>query len=70
MEKPSVIIIDALGADRIEARLGVTSHMIRYARSTGSFPASWYDTIERMCAEEGVRCPRSAFNWKATRGAA
>lgn len=57
-------IIDTLTPDAICADLGVSSHMIRHARTTGVFPSSWYDRIFEMCSAIGIPCPRSAFNWK------
>jgi hypothetical protein len=67
MNKPAVIhITDTLTAPAIMARLGVSSHMIRHARTTGVFPASWYAPVKAMADEVGIPCPLSAFNWKAT----
>ena len=66
MNKPAIKnITRTLGDDAISAALGVTQHSIRGARSTGLFPASWYDTLQSMCIEVGIPCPRNAFNWKA-----
>jgi len=66
MNKPAIHnITDTLGADAICAALDVTPHSIRHARTTGLFPASWYDALYSMCDEIGIPCPRSAFNWKA-----
>lgn len=63
--KPTVIaIIDTLGAETLCARFEVTNHAVRAARVAGSFPASWYATLDVMCAEAGIECPREAFNWK------
>lgn len=64
MSKQARPIIEALGAEAIQSRIGVGEHMIRHAKSTGKFPSSWYDLIERMCVDAGIRCPRSAFKWK------
>jgi hypothetical protein len=58
-------ITDTLTAAAICAELGVTPHSIRYARTTGAFPASWYANLRRMCDEVGIPCPLSAFNWKS-----
>jgi hypothetical protein len=66
MSKHIVIAItDALGAEAITGRLGVTGHSVRHARTTGVFPASWYGPLSGMCAEVGVSCPLEAFNWKS-----
>ena len=69
--KRSVIAItDALGAEAISAKLSVTAHSIRHARTSGSFPASWYAPLDEMCDAANVECPRDAFNWKAAAEAA
>lgn len=47
------------------SRLGVSFHMIRYARTSGVFPASWYNDIDKMSRDAGIDCPRSLFNWKS-----
>lgn len=66
MNKPAVIsITDAITSDRICKELGVTHHSVRYARTTGLFPASWYAPLLDLCGDAGVECPMSAFNWKA-----
>ena len=59
-------MIDTLTADAIMAKLGVSFHMIRYARTTGMFPASWYGPLKVMADDVGIPCPLSAFNWKST----
>jgi len=63
--KPVHQIIETLTPDAIMARLGVSFHMIRYARTSGVFPASWYDDIEKMSRDAGIDCPRDLFNWKS-----
>lgn len=66
MNKPAVITItDAIPAEAICQRLGVTSHSIRHARTTGGFAASWYVGLSELCRDAGIECPKSAFNWKA-----
>ena len=66
MNKQAVIhITDAFPVDDLCARLGVTPHSVRYARTVGVFPASWYAVLSDMCTTAGILCPRSAFNWKA-----
>jgi len=59
-------IIDTLTAEAIMAELSVSFHMIRYARTTGMFPASWYAPLKAMADEVGIPCPLTAFNWKPT----
>jgi len=58
-------ITDALGSHEIEDALNVSRHSIRYARTEGVFPASWYGPLSAMCRNAGIECPLSAFNWKA-----
>ena len=66
MNKPAIHhITNTLGTDTICEVLGVSSHSVRNARTTGLFPASWYDTIQVLCIESGIPCPRNAFNWRA-----
>ncbi|AKG94552.1 hypothetical protein Shpa_41 [Paracoccus phage Shpa] len=66
MNKPAIHhITTTLGTDAICSALGVTPHSVRHARTTGLFPASWYDALSSMCTETGIPCPRNAFNWKA-----
>jgi len=58
-------ITDTLTAEAICAALGVGMHSIRYVRTDGLFPASWYGPLKSMCDEAGIECPLSVFNWKA-----
>ena len=67
MNKASVHhITDTLSSDAICARLGVSHHSVRYARTDGAFPASWYGPLKEMCDETGIPCPLTAFNWKTS----
>lgn len=66
MNKPAVLeITDAIPSELMCARLGVSAHSVRGARTSGVFPASWYAVLSDICAEVGVGCPRDAFNWKS-----
>ena len=66
MNKHSVHqITDTLGGEAIATRMGVSSHMIRHARTSGMFPSSWYAALKAMCDDVGIPCPLSAFNWRA-----
>ena len=58
------LIVAIVGADKICATLGVTSHSVRYALNAGSFSASWYAGLLRLCKEAGIDCPMALFNWK------
>lgn len=65
MNKASVHhITKTLTPEAIMERLGVSFHMIRHARTTGAFPASWYRQMKDMCDEVGIPCPLTAFNWR------
>lgn len=54
-----------LGASRLEAALGVSSHSVRAACTQGLFPSSWYLVVRDLCAEQGVVCPVKAFKWRS-----
>tara|TARA_Y100000766_G_C18471096_1_gene395247 strand:+ start:214 stop:459 length:246 start_codon:yes stop_codon:yes gene_type:complete len=57
------VICDALGRKEIGRRLGVSKAAVANAVSDGRFPSRWYKVISRMCADQGVGCPLSAFNF-------
>lgn len=57
-------ITDTLGVAALTARLGVSRHAIRYARTTRTFPPAWYAALKDMCEEVGIPCPISVFAWK------
>lgn len=57
-------IINALGADTVQRICEVGEFSLRAARRDGQFPASWFDAIDRACAEQGIHCPRSLFAFK------
>lgn len=64
MNKSSVIqITDAIGG-KIPEVIDVKARSVRAARENGFFPSSWYAALDELCAEVGVDCPRSAFNFK------
>lgn len=65
MEKQTVpAIIDAIGPDRIAAKLGVSLHAVRYAKTDGLFPAAWFAVIRDLCEEAQIDLPMCLFNWK------
>lgn len=65
MEKQTVpTIIDALGSDKIAAKLGVSHHAVRYAKTDGMFPAAWFAAISALCEEAQIDLPMELFNWK------
>lgn len=58
-------IVSQIGDDQLMERLGVTEFAVRHAKRDGRFPGFWYDTLDKMCVERGIPCPRDLFNWKA-----
>ncbi len=59
-------ITDTLGVEAITARLGVSRHAIRYARTMREFPPAWYAALKDMCDDVGIPCPIFVFSWKDT----
>ena len=59
-------ITDALGRDAIASAVGVKSTAVITQASSGTFPAAWFDAVEKMAGEAGVECPRSVFRFKQT----
>lgn len=57
-------IINALGAEKIQALCGVGEFSVRAAKREGRFPASWYAEIDKACRAQGIECPRSLFAFK------
>lgn len=65
MAKKSVRhITDTLTAEVIQEGLGVGTHAVRFVRTTGEFPATWYRFIKAKCDEVGIPCPMTAFKFK------
>lgn len=65
MNKPAIHqIIDAIGADHLCQRFGVSAHALRFARFKGEFSGSWYAPLKEMCDAGGIDCPLDAFIWK------
>lgn len=63
-------IIEVLGSEAIEQKLGVSEFAVRAAKRNGIFPASWYLPISEMCSAVGHACPIDVFNWKSPDNAA
>ena len=57
-------IIDALSADLIMVKLGMTERALRHAKSTGRFSGLWYEPMKSLCESHGLICPLEAFTWK------
>jgi hypothetical protein len=54
-------IIDALTAEAVASRLGITKEAVGKALKAGKLPAPWFDTLERMA---GCELPRHVFTFK------
>lgn len=61
-------IIELLGSEAIERELGLSEFSIRAAKRDRRFPATWYKPLSELCANAGIECPMSAFNWKIVNG--
>lgn len=59
--KTTAEIIEYVGRDRLAGALGVKDGAIRHAAKSGIFPASWYDSLERLC---GRPLDRALFSFK------
>lgn len=59
-------IVKRIGSAKIEAACDVSSHSVRAAKSGNLFPASWFNEVERLCAECDIECPRALFNFKGS----
>lgn len=57
-------IINKIGADEVQRLCEVGEFSIRAAKRDGQFPASWFDAIDRACADRGIHCPRKLFAFK------
>lgn len=57
-------ILDKLGRPRVAKVLGVGMTAISRASVENSFPASWYEAIRTLCAEEQLSCPPDLFKQK------
>lgn len=62
-------IIDTLGSEAIQRAVNVGPHSVRSARTNGQFPAAWFASLDAMCAEAGIECPRDAFAFKTSTAA-
>ena len=60
-------IVETLGSAEIQKAFDVGVRTVQQAQKKGQFAASWYNWMEARCIEEGIPCPRSAFNWKTPR---
>ena len=57
-------ITETLGRDAIASAVGVKSTAVITQVSSGTFPAAWFDAIDKMARKAGVECPRHAFRFK------
>lgn len=63
-QKPALHIVESLTPEALQAA-GMSERLIRHARSTGTFAASWYRIVRSLCQRAQIDCPLDAFNWKA-----
>lgn len=63
-------IVQTLGRENIESRLGVSKYSLFAAKRDRLFPAAWFDVLDEMCRERGIECPRSAFRFRSSESAA
>ena len=61
MMKTPQELIDFIGADTLQAALGVGPDRIRLARQSDKLPALWYDAMERLA---GRPLDRRLFTFK------
>lgn len=57
-------IVTVLSSEVLQGTFNVGPHAIRFARTEGYFPGSWFGTLEPMCIAAEIECPRDAFKWK------
>lgn len=58
-------IVEAVGSEAIEEKLGVSEFAIRSAKRNGKFPGIWYGPLLDLCRDRDLECPLSVFNWKS-----
>ena len=56
-------ICDEIGTAALMRALGVGRGAISNARVAGKFPARWYLVVRQECAERGIECSPSLFNF-------
>jgi sialic acid synthase SpsE len=57
-------IINELGRASVGEAVGLGEKSISRAAVDGSFPASWYAALKKLCDQNGIECPVSAFNMR------
>ncbi len=57
-------ICDAIGRKELMIRLDVSKSAVSNSVADGVFPSSWYGVIKTMCADRGLECPQSLFNFR------
>lgn len=62
----AIDILERLGTKLVTERTGLSPASIYLAKRLG-IPARWYVIFSEVCAEEGVPCPRTAFNFAQPR---
>lgn len=56
--------IDKAGRDTIATVMGVSDKSVSAAYSADSFPASWFDQLDKLAKKKRIKLPRDAFNWR------
>ncbi|KZL01583.1 hypothetical protein PsAD5_00505 [Pseudovibrio sp. Ad5] len=54
---------DVVGRTTLKSKLGVSDKAL-FAACARGIPASWFDVLDELAKEKGLRVPRSLFNWK------
>lgn len=63
-QSPVAGVAAQLGQKQIALALGVGATAVNNAVVRGVFPATWFPVIRKLCADEGIECPETAFNFK------
>lgn len=64
MKTDAAKLIDYLGPEAIAKRIGVSLYAVRYAKTGGKLPSSWYAAVKEMADAENIPCPEAAFSFK------
>lgn len=58
-------LIEKIGRDEFMDRLQLIREQVwAVENKTNKFPSSWYDSIEQLCLDKGIECPRNLFSWR------
>jgi hypothetical protein len=59
-------ICDTIERKNIAEAVGVNLTAVSNAAVSGTFPASWFDAVEKLCISKEIQCPRNLFNFKGS----